>query len=310
MSKHQSNLPLVSIVIPAFNAADYLREAIDSIIAQEYPNIELIVLNDGSTDNSVEVLKSYPEGSFYWESHVNMGQSATLNKGWAMSQGEIISYLSADDALLPSAIARSVETLLSHENVVMTYCDYMLIDGNGDDIRRVDTPEFDYEKMVSDIVVQPGPGPFFRSSAFKKIGGWNTSYRQIPDLEYWLRLGLEGDFLRIPEILAKFRVHNDSQSYAPPSVEKSEEILAAIPEFFAIPGLSDVVVGFRERSQAFAYVFAARFHMRAGRFAQGLSHLFSAWRMSPRALYSKRAFQLIGNAILYRVRYILRQKRT
>ncbi|MDF1578982.1 MAG: glycosyltransferase [Desulfobulbales bacterium] len=70
--------PLVSIVIPAFNAADYLREAVDSVLAQDYPRVELIVLDDGSTDNSVEILKSYPAGLFRWESHANMGQAANL----------------------------------------------------------------------------------------------------------------------------------------------------------------------------------------------------------------------------------------
>src|ERR687886_65993 len=103
-------LPLVSIVVPAYNHADYLAEAIESILAQDYPNIELLVLDDGSIDNTREVLERYA-GQFYWETHKNMGEAATLNKGWRMSKGEILGRLSADDLLSQDAVSASVECL-------------------------------------------------------------------------------------------------------------------------------------------------------------------------------------------------------
>ena len=110
--------PLVSIVIPAYNHATYLDEAIQSILKQDYPNIELIVLDDGSTDNTRAVLAKYA-GMFHWETHKNMGQANTLNKGWQMSKGEVLSYLSADDVLLPHAVSTSMKYLRG--DVVLTY---------------------------------------------------------------------------------------------------------------------------------------------------------------------------------------------
>lgn len=297
--------PLVSIVIPAFNAADYLREAIDSVLAQDYPRVELVVLDDGSTDNSVEILKSYPAGLFRWESHANMGQSATLNKGWGMARGTILSYLSADDALLPAAVSRSVAVLNNHKNVVMTYCDYILMDAESDDIRRVHAPEFDYEKMLADIVVQPGPGVFFRGSAFTEIGGWNPSYRQVPDLEYWLRLGLKGTFRRIPEVLAKFRVHDQSQTYGESSVAKAEECLRVIDDYFENPGLPETSRVLEERAKGNAHLFVARMHLRAGRYRAMVNHLQQAARLYPRALLSLHAVRLLGNGLLFRIKRIL-----
>jgi glycosyltransferase involved in cell wall biosynthesis len=92
-----NNTPLVSIVVPAYNHADYLKECIESILAQDYPRVELIVLNDGSTDMTPAILLAYGD-RFRWENQANMGQSATLNKGWAMASGDILAYLSADDA--------------------------------------------------------------------------------------------------------------------------------------------------------------------------------------------------------------------
>ena len=95
--------PLVSIVIPAYNHDRYLGEAIDSILGQDYPNVELIVLDDGSTDGTRQILESY-HSRFYWESHKNMGQANTLNKGWRMSKDDLLGYLSADDVLFSQAI--------------------------------------------------------------------------------------------------------------------------------------------------------------------------------------------------------------
>lgn len=299
-----SYAPLVSVVIPAFNAAPYLQIAIDSVLAQSYPNLELIVLDDGSTDDTRKILQNYPEKSFYRESHANIGQSATLNKGWERAGGEVFSYLSADDVLLPHAVATAVQRLNAQPKVVMVYGDYDLIDEDGIAFRRVNAPEFNYQKLLGEVEVQPGPGVFFRRSAFEQIGGWNPRYRQIPDFEYWIRLGLIGHFERIPEALAQFRVHADSQTYAPGSIEKSEEILSAIGEFFADTSLPDSVKKLRRRSQAFAYVIAARLHLRAGRYARGIRRLLRAWSKDPSTLYSHRHWQLVGNALRDRWRFL------
>ena len=178
----KSKLPLVSIIIPAYNGARYLKTSVQSVLAQDYPNIELLVFDDGSTDDTVDILKNYGN-IFYWESHENMGQSATLNKGWGMAKGEFLSYLSVDDLLESNAVSASVEYLLAHPEIVMTYCDYALIDEAGRLIRDIKVPEFNYSDLLSKIIVQPGPGIFFRREDFQKIGGWDSSLRQMPDLD-------------------------------------------------------------------------------------------------------------------------------
>src|SRR5690349_6912099 len=95
--------PLVSIVIPSYNHARYLAAAIESVLAQDHPRVELIVIDDGSTDGSAAVLEKY-RGRFHWEVQRNQGQAATMNRGWRLSRGEILAYLSADDVLLPQAV--------------------------------------------------------------------------------------------------------------------------------------------------------------------------------------------------------------
>src|SRR5437764_14102134 len=99
--------PLVSIVIPSYNHARYLAAAIDSVLAQDYPRVELMVIDDGSTDGSSAVLERY-RGRFRWETQPNRGQAATMNRGWRMSRGEVLAYLSADDTLASDAVSKSV----------------------------------------------------------------------------------------------------------------------------------------------------------------------------------------------------------
>lgn len=300
-------MPLVSVVTPSFNQRDYIVEAIESVLAQDYSNIEYIVLDDGSTDDTEHLLHQY-NGRLYWEKHSNIGQAKTLNKGWKISKGTILSYLSADDALEPHAVRVAVQHLLKHPETVLVYGDYQLMDWRGNTIRRVDAPDFDYLEMVANIVCQPGPGVFFRREAFNRVGGWNPSLRQVPDYEYWLRLGLQGPFLRIPQPLARFRVHEQSQSYAEPSVEKSEECVSVIREYFNRDDLPSEVRAVERQAYGSAHLIAARFHLRGGRYQQMIAHLREAWKWRARTVMSPRGLALLGNGILFRIRRLERSR--
>ena len=294
-----SEAPLVSIVIPAYNLAAYLGEAIDSVLAQDYPNVELIVLDDGSTDDTRDVLRRYA-GRFRFESHPNIGQAATLNQGWRMAKGSILSYLAADDVLAPNAVSRSVGLLAARPELVMTYCDFALIDPRSRPIRRVRAPDYDYRALAVDLVCAPGPGVLFRRAAFEAAGEWNDALRQIPDFEYWLRLGLRGPFQRIPEVLASYRVHDESQSFARVPAERADEIVSVISGFYGSNALPPALVAERPRALSNAHVLSARLHLRAGRLGAGLAHLRDAFRLWPRNLLRPRTLRLLANALLNR----------
>lgn len=300
----KESFPLVSIVLPAYNHGRYLHEAIHSVIVQSYPNIELLVFDDGSTDNTAEILASYGK-QFYWESHKNMGQSATLNKGWKMSKGEIISYLSADDALEPNAVEMAVNCLQNKTDIALVYGDYQLVDADSKVIERVYAPEFDYSEMVANIVVQPGPGVFFRRDDFERIGGWNESLRQIPDYEYWLRLGLVGPFVRIPMSLALYRVHEDSQSYAEPSEERSEECIRVMQQYFENNKIPDNIMALESSAKSTAHLIAARFHLRAGRYKSMYLNVERAWQWGGASILSARMVKLLGNGLIFRLKRLM-----
>ena len=296
-------LPLVSIVLPAYNHGKYLHEAIQSVLLQTYPYVELLVFDDGSTDDTPDILASYGK-QFYWESHKNIGQSATLNKGWKMSKGAIISYLSADDVLEPLA----VETAVNHfhlNNDILVYGDYSLIDAESNVIGKICTLEYKYSEMISKIIVQPGPGVFFYKKMFDKIGGWDESLHQIPDYDYWIRLGLLGEFSRIPKLLARYRVHEKSQSYINSNVEGAEECVKVINKYFMNKALPREILAMESKAKSFAHLIVARHHLIAGRYVLMLSAIKKAWGISILSIFSLRMIQLLGNGIVFRIRRLI-----
>jgi len=309
------NLPLVSIVIPSYNHGRYLGAAIESILAQDYPRIELIVIDDGSTDRSVEILKAYGT-RFHWEVQSNQGQVATMNRAWRMSRGEILGYLSADDLLLPRAVSAAVSCLRQNPDAVLSYCDFNLLDPDSTVVRRVRTPEFDYREMVTKMICPPGPGAFFRRSAFEKAGGWHTAFRQNLDYEYWLRLGLHGRFVRIPDVLAAYRVHPGSQSFAATSQIKADEPVQIIEAYFESPLVPEDLRPMKAQALSMAHLNSARLHFRMGSYRLGLSAMRHAFAFNPRNMVSWRAvritfnalFNRIGHRLLWTLRTIYRRK--
>jgi glycosyltransferase involved in cell wall biosynthesis len=300
-----NNMPLVSIVVPAYNHAAYLKECIESILAQDYPRVELIVLNDGSTDTTSDILCAYGN-RFRWESQANMGQSATLNKGWGMANGEILAYLSADDTLRPEAVSEAVAALMAKPEIVVTYSDFDFIDEHSRPVRRVATRDFDARDLVLDLVCQPGPGAFFRREAFLRAGPWNPALRQNPDLDFWLRLSLVGNFLRIPKVLAGFRVHEGSATYQSTNVARADEPVLITSRFIATAGLPDWIATRKGRVIATGYLASAQLHLRAGRPYVALQRICSALRASFATTFSLRSAHLLLSALTGRLFHRIR----
>jgi glycosyltransferase involved in cell wall biosynthesis len=301
-----SDTPLVSVVVPAYNYARYLDEAIKSVLAQDYPNVELIVLDDGSTDETPALLERYRD-AFRWERHENMGQVNTINKGWRMSKGKILCLLNADDVLLPNAVSTSVEGFLANPDAVLTYCDYCLIDSSSAVIRRVEAPDFDYREMVSQLVCSPGPGTFFRRSVYEAVGDWDPSLRLILDYDYWLKLGLRGRFVRIPEVLASFRVHEDSATFAVADKGKSEEYVRVVSNYYQMQDVPPEILAVKQEALSNAHIFAARSHLRSKRYAKGLARLSKGLYLYPKNL-SPRTARIVGHGLLNHLRHGIMQR--
>jgi len=249
-------LPLVTIITPAYNRASYLDETIQSVLKQDYPNIEYIVLDDGSTDNTREVLAKYT-GKLIWETHPNMGETRTVNKGFGMAQGEVVCVVNSDDPLYPGAISSALAFMALQPDILVAYPDWNMIGPDSKIIQRNAVREYDYLYMVRQHFCTPGPGAFIRRRAFDLTGVRDPEFKYVADFEYWLRLGLYGKFARIPKTLAMFRVHPDSASVSCHGKTLAEEHIRLMRKYYSRTDLPAEVRNIRAEAFSEAYYIAA-----------------------------------------------------
>jgi glycosyltransferase involved in cell wall biosynthesis len=204
-------LPLVSVVTPSLNQGRFIEATIRSVAEQDYPRVEHIVIDGGSTDGTVDVLQRY--GHLRWISEADGGQSEALNKGFAMAEGEILGWLNADDVYLPGAIAASAQALRD-TGCALVYGGWIQLDEAGNLIREISPMPWDYRLQLEVRNGVSQPGTLFTRNAFESVGRIDASYRYAMDYELWLRLGARYDVRCIERPLAGFRVHSTSKSVA------------------------------------------------------------------------------------------------
>ena len=224
--------PLVSIVTPAYNQAEYLTETIESVLAQDYPNLEYIVLDDGSSDETPAILQRY-NGRIQHERHSNMGQARTLNKGWERARGAYLGYLSSDDLLYPGAVRQLVGLLESDSSIVCAFPDANLIDDRSRVTKKNVCRPFDLAEIVVRQECYIGPGALFRRSAFEIVGGWRSELKLAPDREFWIRVASQGRIEMTPNVLAGYRLHPQSISYKDVGEEVGREYLLVLDEYYS-----------------------------------------------------------------------------
>lgn len=302
-------LPKVSIVTPAYNQGEYLAAAMRSVLTQDYANLEYLVIDDGSSDNSLAVAQAvaaeFP-GRVTVQTQANTGQAETLNRGWAACQGEILGYLSSDDVLLPGAISRLVASLQQRPDVSLVYADFWLIDPAGMRLRQVQAPEFDRRAMLENLVCAPGVGALFRREVFDATGGWDPRRRQVPDFEFWLRVAEGGDFLRVPACLSEYRIHEGSASYRVMPVARAEEIVSVIQGHWA--ARPDTPPALAKRSVARAHGLSGKNHAQSGRPWQSLRHYLKAFSLRPGLLLELGMWRQIAVGFLRRAYFGRRVK--
>lgn len=286
------NLPKVSIVIPTYNTGRYVLEAIESIKNQTYQNIELIVVDDGSTDETPDLLKQCA-GQFVHYRQENAGQSAAMNFGWKQSSGDLLGYLSADDRLHPTAIEKIVSKMLSAPEVVLAYPDFCVIDEHSSYVRTISAPDFSDELLVANFQCLPGPGALFKRSTWKLVGDWNTTLRNIPDMDFFLRFCQHGPFVRVPEPLADFRIHSGSTTYNSSTAQRSDEPVRVIQSFFNTADLPRPYIQWKKRAMANAFMLSGFMHGFSGRYAISFKRMARAAALSPSSIFSRKMISYI-----------------
>jgi glycosyltransferase involved in cell wall biosynthesis len=238
--KPGSEAPPVSIVLSTYNRPEWLRGAIDSVLAQDYPNLELLVVDDGSADETPRLLEQYaernPEERFRFIRQENAGQARALNHGNERARGEILGYLSDDDLLAPGAVSRLAGELIADPGAAVAYPAYLTIDRDGVEIDTVLPIPYSPQAALRlhDTII--GPGALTRRWALESAGGWDPELRFMGDLILWMGVGLAGRAIRVAEPLASWRRHPGSATVQR-NVGRAREHLSIVARGQALEGL-------------------------------------------------------------------------
>jgi hypothetical protein len=210
-----SQTPSVSIVVATYNRPEWLRLSIDSVLAQDYPDLELLVMDDGSTKETAELLAEYgrrhPPERFRYSRHENMGQARTLNRGYEMARGELLGYLPDDDLMAPGAVSRLVDALRDPE-VVCAYGGWRIMEPQGQVIDTVRPMEYSPLEAYRQMDTVIAPGGLVRREPLLATGGWDPGQYYMPDFLLWMKVGLAGPVVRVDAPVAAWRRHEGGLS--------------------------------------------------------------------------------------------------
>lgn len=204
--------PLVTIIVPSFNQGRFIRETIDSILSQDYRPIEVLVIDGASTDQTIEVLESYPGvPELKWRSEPDNGVVDAVNKGLGNARGEIVAIQSSDDLYLPGAISAAVEFMRAHRDIALVYGDVDLIDEKSAVTGRDVLTAFDLKHYLGRFTYIPQPSAFFRRDVIEQIGGWRQEVSYAADADFWMRIAVRHNVAKVDRMMARYRYHADQR---------------------------------------------------------------------------------------------------
>ncbi|HBO16899.1 MAG: Glycosyl transferase family 2 [Candidatus Moranbacteria bacterium GW2011_GWE2_35_2-] len=211
------NNPKISIITPSYNQAEFIERTILSVLKQDYPNLEYIIMDGGSTDGTIEILKKYSD-RVIWKSEKDNGQSDAINKGLEMATGEIVAYLNSDDTYEPEAFKKVTEFFQKNPDKLWAYGKCKIVNENDQEIRKPITTyknlllkKFSYPKLLSENFISQ-PATFWKREIHAERGFFDENEHLCMDYEFWLRIGQKYPAGVINNYLANFRYYPNSKS--------------------------------------------------------------------------------------------------
>jgi glycosyltransferase involved in cell wall biosynthesis len=225
----KKKLPKISIITPSFNQSRFIRKTIESVLSQNYPYLEYIVEDGGSTDGTVDILRQY-SGKIIWSSRKDKGQSQAINRGLRKTSGEIVGYLNSDDYLEEGALLKIGNFFTEHPEAFWMTGKCKVVDEKDDETRRIITVyknillrHFRQRAVLQMIQFISQPSTFWRRSVVGQIGKFDESLHYDMDYDYWLRIWQKYELYYLDDYLSCYRVHNLAKAVRSPETQFSQE---------------------------------------------------------------------------------------
>lgn len=209
-----SELPLVTIVTPTYNQERFLESTIQSVLGQDYPRLEYIIVDGGSTDASLEIIQKYQDRLAAVISEPDRGQTDAINKGFSLANGEVLAWLNSDDLYATGAVREAVQVLRENPAVGLVYGDSNFIDEHGTVIGQFNARQTSYQRLMRGGVYIPQPAAFWRADLWQRVGPLDPSFYFAMDYDLWVRLAKISRLLYVPRLWAHFRLHTGAKSIA------------------------------------------------------------------------------------------------
>ena len=308
-----STLPRVSIVTPSYNQAAYLEQTLQSVLGQEYPDLEYIVIDGASTDGSVEIIERYAPRLAYWVSERDHGQAEAINKGLSRATGEIVAWVNSDDVYLPGAIASAVAALQANPQAGLVFSNLLAVDGSGSPINVIRYGDWGLDGLMRfEIIGQPTV--FMRRAVLQQAGFLDERFHLLLDHQLWLRVGQVAPIHYEDQMWAAARYHAAAKNLAQ-AASFGREAYAIVDWMQTQPALAGRFAAQRRKIWAGAHRMNARYLLDGGQPGAALrSYLRCLWAYPPIALREANrmvfaAASLVVNVDALRERYLQRRKR-
>ncbi len=274
--------PLVSIVTPSYQQARFLEATLRSVLEQDYPNIEYLVVDGASTDGSVEIIRRYADRLAWWISEKDSGQSEAINKGLRRARGEFVGWLNSDDIYLPGAVSAAVTVFQSHPQAGLVYGDAWAIDAHGKPFNLMRARQYTLaDLMAFNIICQPAA--FMRRSVLEATGYLNPAYQLLMDNLLWMCMAQKAPIVYSPRPWAAARYHAQAKNRTR-GAGYGQEARRLIADLQSRPEFSDLIRADEKRILAGLERFDAFYLTDAGQPGQALRSYGRAFRLHPKTV--------------------------
>jgi glycosyltransferase involved in cell wall biosynthesis len=272
-------LPLVSIVTPSYNQGRFIEATLCSVLEQDYPNIEYLVVDGDSTDNSVEIIRKYADKISWWVSEKDQGQSDAVNKGLRRARGEFIGWLNSDDIYLPGAVSAAVKAFGSNPQASVVYADALAIDEHGRSFNVMHSHQYSWvDLMAFKIICQPAA--FLRRSVVEQVHYLNPAYHLLMDTLLWMNMARVAPVVYVPQVWAGARYHEQAKNRTR-GAEYGREARLLMTDLMRQPKFGPMIAAHEKRIMAGVNRFDAFYLTDAGQPANALKSYGRAFSLHP-----------------------------